>query len=1032
MQTDAELLLNFARPNNTFSSLTQANEHHNVQNAESKRGTNLALLQNGNWTTAEPNKVPSVSFSGAAGASSARMRSRSDGSAMVTRPVINGFVATDSRDQGTRVGGDVLEDGPNMVDQRLLPLVSEAAPGKPVSSLPEPKLLPPITKPLRAVVSAAEDEMDVDQSGQAQCASCNRSRVPLDGSDDAEVTWVNCDGCNRWFHILCAGFKNDREVRTVDRFICHDCRPIHGPTTFLRKSSRPRNAIDYAGLNQGFIKPSVEVPEHHYVRAIKEGSMSFLPDNFARLPPEIVTAQYFQHGIGMPEPIVVPAHLNSRTPVASLGLEDLSVLLETPVGQEEFDDLIDRLTAADDNSEDRIDCGQDLLDMVIPDGLTVRNVAELYGPDQPVEVIDVKSQQGEDKKWSMQRWADYYYESNSVKPVRNVISLEVSQSPLGRLIRRPKIVRDLDLQDSVWPLELQASGDYPKVQFYCLMSVADCYTDFHIDFGGSSVFYHILKGKKTFLFIPPKDKYLKKYEEWCNSSKQDTTFLGDQTKECYRVDLSEGDTMLIPSGWIHAVWTPEDSLVIGGNFLTRMNYDMQLKVAKIEKDTKVPMKFRYPYFQKILWYTVLKYLADDPIPSSVLDSFAGDENYRFRRQYPIYYEFGERSNDSPPGSDYYNARFYSQAELDGLPELSRYILRTALIAGGYPVDGVAKEARNAVNRSIPKGQGDPIDTARKFGIWVAWKRGNEPAPAWTRPGAITPDTKLDISGKPGGRPYRRSERNAKPSKLDQSRHSEHRTASVSMASDGRESPSINTTPPQAQPEVPSDIKIPSEDAQLLRSRNSGLGPKRVACDVCRKRRIRCRHRLDQNPENQATTVMEQNMPATAAASDKGLDAGTILPTPLGNQLGSSFVDQSVSSHTPLNQAAGSTSPSEAHEPSQSAPRRMSKHTLDATNPPKKGRSKACDECRKSKVCVTRSIQHISDMARGHSLTHELAPVCPRRKRPDRSTKDPSRAKAPRWHYIEAAAFLGRRKRCQEWPSQGGDKTRWKSADGDTA
>jgi F-box/leucine-rich repeat protein 10/11 len=34
------------------------------------------------------------------------------------------------------------------------------------------------------------------------------------------------------------------------------------------------------------------------------------------------------------------------------------------------------------------------------------------------------------------------------------------------------------------------------------------------------------------------------------------------------VDLSEGDTMLIPSGWIHAVWTPENSLVIGGNFLT--------------------------------------------------------------------------------------------------------------------------------------------------------------------------------------------------------------------------------------------------------------------------------------------------------------------------------------------------------------------------------------------------------------------------------------------------------------------------------
>ena len=29
------------------------------------------------------------------------------------------------------------------------------------------------------------------------------------------------------------------------------------------------------------------------------------------------------------------------------------------------------------------------------------------------------------------------------------------------------------------------------------MSVAGCYTDFHIDFGGSSVWYHILKGAKV-------------------------------------------------------------------------------------------------------------------------------------------------------------------------------------------------------------------------------------------------------------------------------------------------------------------------------------------------------------------------------------------------------------------------------------------------------------------------------------------------------------------------------------------------------
>lgn len=29
------------------------------------------------------------------------------------------------------------------------------------------------------------------------------------------------------------------------------------------------------------------------------------------------------------------------------------------------------------------------------------------------------------------------------------------------------------------------------------MSVAGCYTDFHIDFGGTSVWYHILHGEKV-------------------------------------------------------------------------------------------------------------------------------------------------------------------------------------------------------------------------------------------------------------------------------------------------------------------------------------------------------------------------------------------------------------------------------------------------------------------------------------------------------------------------------------------------------
>jgi hypothetical protein len=45
------------------------------------------------------------------------------------------------------------------------------------------------------------------------------------------------------------------------------------------------------------------------------------------------------------------------------------------------------------------------------------------------------------------------------------------------------------IQDNKQPNE---ERDKPEIQHYCLMGVKDSYTDFHIDFGGTSVWYHVL------------------------------------------------------------------------------------------------------------------------------------------------------------------------------------------------------------------------------------------------------------------------------------------------------------------------------------------------------------------------------------------------------------------------------------------------------------------------------------------------------------------------------------------------------------
>ena len=54
-------------------------------------------------------------------------------------------------------------------------------------------------------------------------------------------------------------------------------------------------------------------------------------------------------------------------------------------------------------------------------------------------------------------------------------------------------------------------------------------------------------------------------------------FLGDMVDKCYKLVAQEGQTVFIPTGWIHAVYTPEDSLVFGGNFLHSLNIQLQLK-----------------------------------------------------------------------------------------------------------------------------------------------------------------------------------------------------------------------------------------------------------------------------------------------------------------------------------------------------------------------------------------------------------------------------------------------------------------------
>ncbi|XP_073442081.1 lysine-specific demethylase 2B isoform X4 [Dendrobates tinctorius] len=182
---------------------------------------------------------------------------------------------------------------------------------------------------------------------------------------------------------------------------------------------------------------------------------------------------------------------------------------------------------------------------------TVRDVKLLVGSRRIVDVMDVNTQKATDM--SMSQFVRYFETPETEREkLYNVISLEFSHTKLEKVVKRPTVV---------------------------------------------------------FWLIPPTQYNLQLYEEWLLSGKQTDIFLGDRSQGCQRIELQQGHTFFIPSGWIHAVYTPADSLVFGGNILHSFNIPMQLRVYEIEDRTRVHAKFRYPFYYEMCWYVLERYVC---------------------------------------------------------------------------------------------------------------------------------------------------------------------------------------------------------------------------------------------------------------------------------------------------------------------------------------------------------------------------------------------------------------------------------------
>ncbi|KAJ3565100.1 hypothetical protein NP233_g7859 [Leucocoprinus birnbaumii] len=397
------------------------------------------------------------------------------------------------------------------------------------------------------------------QRVEETCPACIPGQSFSELNSFEKERWIRCDACKIWYHWRCVG--NGEELDSIDKWYCQKCIEEKPSRTITRKaparkSNRKRTQRDYASLDSGVMFDPARWNQMLQEKPTKG-------DPFKRMQGSDVNLAWVEEDeTAMREPIVIekPDGLGMKMPSSDLSVDD---------------------------------------------------VAELVGEDTPVEVIDVATQ-STSPGWTLEKWAEYMeLEPEKRDKVLNVISLEISSTKLSDMILPPRIVRELDWVENFWPSTRKGKGHtYPKVQLYCLMGVAKAWTDWHVDFAGSSVYYHILHGSKIFYFIRPTQANLAAYERWSGTELQYQSWLGDMVDEVFKVELQEGNTMIIPSGWIHAVYTPVDTMVFGGNFLHSYSVATQLRVRNIEIATSVPKKFRFPMFSKLCWYVADKYIRD--------------------------------------------------------------------------------------------------------------------------------------------------------------------------------------------------------------------------------------------------------------------------------------------------------------------------------------------------------------------------------------------------------------------------------------
>ncbi|KAM4613940.1 lysine-specific demethylase phf2 isoform 2-T2 [Polymixia lowei] len=358
---------------------------------------------------------------------------------------------------------------------------------------------------------------------------------------DVTQFMIECDACKDWFHGSCVGVDED-DAPDIDIYHCPNCEKTHGKSTLKKKKNWNKH-----DTGQSTDIKAVQNGSQVFIKELRSRTFPSAEDVVVKLTGSQLTMEHLEEN-GFNEPILV------------LKKDGLGVSMPAPT-------------------------------------FYISDVENYVGPDVGVDVVDVTKQT--DSKMKLKEFVDYYYSTNR-KKVLNVINLEFSDTRMDSIVESPQIVRRLSWVENYWPDD--ALLGKPKVTKYCLICVKDSYTDFHIECGGASVWYHVLKGEKIFFLIKPTSANLSLYERWRSSSNHSEMFFADQVDKCYKCTLKQGQTLFIPSGWINAILTPVDCLAFSGHFVHNLSVEMQMRAYEVERRLKVRTLTPFPNFETACWY----------------------------------------------------------------------------------------------------------------------------------------------------------------------------------------------------------------------------------------------------------------------------------------------------------------------------------------------------------------------------------------------------------------------------------------------